>query len=489
MKSPQSSPKSKTALLDNEKEEVQEPPMFSTTKNKCQKLAFIPLVFLIYFQISGGPYNTESTVGSGGPFNAILGFLLFPIIWSIPEALVTAELASTFRGNGGFVIWTHQAFGPFWGFLIGFWKFFSAVINLSSYPGLCIDYIDPMLPTLLSHLPHYLLISLSTLLLSVFNFIGLPTVGYAAISLGILSYLPFIVISVCAIPQIDPSKWISSGQISRKRNWPSFFNSLFWNLNCWDNVSTLVGEGVKNPPKTLPKAFLAAGLLTYLTSLIPLLAAIGAMSLDLDDWNDGFYTVVAYKIVGKRFAKWVRVGAFLSGIGVYQSQLSSCSHQLLGMAELGLLPGLFGARSKLSGTPWVGILISAVISILVSYMNFKHVTSLVNVLFSLSMLVEFSAFIWLRVKLPDLQRPFKLPVTRLRGLIAVLFIPFGILVYITCVGTKVVYLVIALLTVFGIISYFSMKIFQAKMWLGFNHVVAKLADYEDLGYYGQFMKK
>ena len=217
MKSPQSSPKSKTALLDNEKEEVQEPPMFSTTKTKCKKLSFIPLVFLIYFQISGGPYNTESTVGSGGPFNAILGFLLFPIIWSIPEALVTAELATTFPGSGGFVIWTHQAFGPFWGFLIGFWKFFSAVINLSSYPGLCIDYIDPMLPTSLSHLPHYLLISFSTLLLSVFNFIGLPTVGYAAISLGILSYLPFIVISVCAIPQIDPSKWVSSGQISKKK--------------------------------------------------------------------------------------------------------------------------------------------------------------------------------------------------------------------------------------------------------------------------------
>ncbi|KAM1254444.1 hypothetical protein TB2_028308 [Malus domestica] len=458
MKSPQSSPKSKTSLLENEKE-VQEYPMFSNTKIKSKKLAFIPLVFLIYFQVSGGPYGTESTVGSGGPFFAILGFLLFPIIWCIPEALVTAELATAFPGNGGFVIWTHQAFGPFWGFLIGFWKFLSAVINLSSYPVLCIDYIDPMLPTL-SHLPHYFLISLSTLLLSVLNFIGLPTVGHAAISLGILSYLPFVVISVFAIPKIDPSKWVFSGQNRKKKNWPLFFNSLFWNLNCWDNVSTLVLEGVKNPPKTLPKAFLSAGLLTFFTSLIPLLASTGAMSLDLDDWVDGYYTVVAEKIVGKKFKKWVRAGAFLSSIGVYQSQLSSCSHQLLGMAELGLLPRLFGARSKWFNTPWVGILISAVISNLVSYMKFRHVTSLVNVLFSLSMLVEFSAFLWLRVKIPDLQRPFKVPVTRLRGLIAILFIPFGILVYVTCVGTKVVYLVIAVLTVFGIIWYHCMKIFQ-----------------------------
>ncbi|BBH04305.1 cytosolic invertase 2 [Prunus dulcis] len=39
-------------------------------------------------------------------------------IWSIPEALVTAALATAFPGNGGFVIWTHQAFGPFWASLL-----------------------------------------------------------------------------------------------------------------------------------------------------------------------------------------------------------------------------------------------------------------------------------------------------------------------------------------------------------------------------------
>ncbi|KAH0997922.1 hypothetical protein GBA52_021786 [Prunus armeniaca] len=490
MKAANSSPNSKTILPENEKQEaVQEPPMFSTTKIKSKTLSFIPLVFLIYFQVSGGPYGTESIVGSGGPFFAILGFLLFPVIWSIPEALVTAELATAFPGNGGFVIWTHQAFGPFWGFLVGFWKFLSAVINLSSYPVLCIDYIDPILPASFSHLPHYLLISVSTMLLSVLNFIGLPTVGYAAISLGVLSYLPFLVISVFAIPQIDPSNWAVLGQKGRKKEWPLFFNSLFWNLNCWDNVSTLVVEGVKKPSKTLPKAFLSAGLLTCLTSLIPMLAATGAMSLDLDDWVDGFYTVVAEKIVGKRFKKWVRMGAFLSGIGVYQSQLSSCSYQLSGMAELGLLPKLFGVRSKRFNTPWLGIMIPTVISVLVSYMNFRHVTSLVNVLNSLSMLVELSAFIWLRLKFPGVERPFKIPITKLRWLIAALFIPFGFLLYVICVGTKIVYLVITVLTAVGIIWYFCMKIFQAAMWLDFNHVVKKLADYEDFGgYYERILK-
>ena len=31
------------------------------------------------------------------------GFLVMPLVWSVPEALVTAELSTTFPSNSGFV--------------------------------------------------------------------------------------------------------------------------------------------------------------------------------------------------------------------------------------------------------------------------------------------------------------------------------------------------------------------------------------------------
>lgn len=31
------------------------------------------------------------------------GFLVMPLVWSLPEALITAELATTFPSNAGFV--------------------------------------------------------------------------------------------------------------------------------------------------------------------------------------------------------------------------------------------------------------------------------------------------------------------------------------------------------------------------------------------------
>lgn len=63
----------------------------------------------------------QDAVSAGGPLLAILGFLILPLIWSVPEALITAELATTFPENSGYVAWVTAAFGPFWGFQVSFW--------------------------------------------------------------------------------------------------------------------------------------------------------------------------------------------------------------------------------------------------------------------------------------------------------------------------------------------------------------------------------
>lgn len=45
----------------------------------------------------------QDAVGSGGPLLAIIGFAVLPLIWSVPEALITAELATAFPENSGYV--------------------------------------------------------------------------------------------------------------------------------------------------------------------------------------------------------------------------------------------------------------------------------------------------------------------------------------------------------------------------------------------------
>ncbi|KAL8480797.1 hypothetical protein ACS0TY_026803 [Phlomoides rotata] len=445
----------------------EDPPLTPTSAVKSsKKLALLPLIFLIFFEVSGGPYGEEAAVGAAGPLFAILGFLIFPFIWSIPEGLVTAELATTFPGNGGFVIWAHKAFGPFCGSMMGSWKLLSGVINLAAYPILCIDYLKLVFPIFSSGNPRYFAILFTTLFLSFLNYTGLSVVGFTAVCLGIASLSPFLALFLVSIPKIHASRWINLGQKGVKKDWRLFFNTLFWNLNFYDNASTLAGE-VEQPQKTFPKALFSAGILACLGYLIPLLSAIGATPLDQEKWVDGCFADLAMEIGGNWLKIWVEIGAVLSVIGLYEAQLSSVAYQIVGMADIGAVPRVFGSRSEWFDTPWVGIMGSTLIALVVSFLNFSDIISSVNFLYSLGMLLEFASFLRLRVKFPEVNRPYKVPLP-FAGVVIMCLVPSGFLIYVMVVATLRVLVVSALMTLAAVVWYYLMKLCRSRMWIVFE---------------------
>ena len=74
-----------------------------------------PCAYLSVPQCTHGP---QDAVTAAGPLLCIVGFIVFPLIWSVPEALMTAELATAFPENSGYVAWVTAAFGPMWGFQV-----------------------------------------------------------------------------------------------------------------------------------------------------------------------------------------------------------------------------------------------------------------------------------------------------------------------------------------------------------------------------------
>ena len=51
----------------------------------------------------------QDAVTSAGPLLALLGFAVLPFVWSVPEALVTAELATAFPEDSGCAGTAHSA--------------------------------------------------------------------------------------------------------------------------------------------------------------------------------------------------------------------------------------------------------------------------------------------------------------------------------------------------------------------------------------------
>ncbi|KAK9163699.1 hypothetical protein Syun_004601 [Stephania yunnanensis] len=428
------------------------------------KLTLLPLIALIFYEVSGGPFGIEDSVKSGGgPLLSLLGFLIFPLIWSLPEALITAELATTFPENGGYVVWISAAFGPFWGFQQGFWKWFSGVMDNALYPVLFLDYLKHSLPifsTLIARIPALMGITVS---LTYLNYRGLNIVGFSAVALAVFSLCPFVVLGVLSIPRIRPRKWIvvNWGNV----DWRGYFNSMFWNLNYWDKASTLAGE-VEEPSRAFPKALVGAVVLVVCSYLIPLLAGTGALESSASEWSDGYFAEVGMLIGGVWLKYWIQAAAAMSNMGLFEAEMSSDAFQLLGMSEMGMLPAVFASRSKY-GTPTVSILCSATGVIFLSWMSFKQIIEFLNFLYSVGMLLEFAAFIRLRIKKPELHRPYRIPLQTF-GAALICLPPAFLLILVMCLASAKTFLVSGTVIIVGIFLYPTILHAKERKWIRFE---------------------
>ncbi|KAK3006550.1 hypothetical protein RJ639_017705 [Escallonia herrerae] len=340
------------------------------------KVSIVPLVFLIFYEVSGGPFGIEDSVRAARPLLALLGFLPFPFVWSVPEALITAEMDTMYPENGGFVVWVSSALGPYWGFQVGWVKWLSGVIDNALYPVLFLDYLKSAIPALAGGLPGVIEVLVLTVVLTYMNYRGLTIVGWVAILLGIFSILPFVVMGLVVIPRLEPSRWFVADLDNV--NWGLYLNTLFWNLNYWDSISTLAGE-VENPSRTIPRALFSAFIFVVLGYFFPLLRS------------------------------WVQGASALSNMGMFVAEMSSDSFQLLGMAERSMFPTFFAKRSRY-GTPLTGILFSASGVVLLSSLSFQEIVAAENFLYCFGMMSEFVAFVKLRIKYPSASRPYKVPI-------------------------------------------------------------------------------
>ena len=91
------------------------------------------------------------------------------------------------------------------------------------------------------------------------------------------------------------------------------------------------------------------------------------------------------------------------------------------MADRGILPKVLGHRSQY-GTPTYGIFMSASGVLCLCWMSFSQVVEMLNLLYCFAQLIEFAAFVQLRIKHPDMPRPFKIPLGTV-GVSIILLIP------------------------------------------------------------------
>ena len=392
-------------------------------------LTTLPLVFVMYFNVSGGPFTIESLVAQVGPGLALLILVAIPLFWSLPETLIVAELASMLPEEGGYYRWVRRAFGPFWAFQNGWWTWAYSLVDMAIYPVLFNQYLGFFLPGLGT--AGRWCVSLAVIWgATAINLMGVRPVGLTSILCGLFVMAGFLALALAALPHAYHAPWVpflapGSNPLGALGLGLSI---ALWNYIGWDNASTVQGE-VVDPSRTYPRALAAALPLVTIGYLVSPMAAAAAS--DWSSWHEGGWPDIARAAaggLGRPLAIWLALAGMVSALALFNALLLAYSRIPLAMASDGLLPRPLAATDA-RGTPANAVLVSAVFYSFFALVSFSGLVVADVLLYAMALLLEFGSLIVLRRREPDLRRAYRIPIG-LGGVTALAAVPAVVLLLI-----------------------------------------------------------
>lgn len=311
---------------------------------------------------------TGVAAGIAGP-----GFLAGLVIAGIAatcNGLSSAQLAAVYPKSGGTYEYGYEVLNPFLGFSAG-WMFLASKLSAGGVVALGFgSYFNKLLPLV----PTEAAAITAAVLLTAANLFGIKKSGSLNLVIVFISVASLLIIIIAAFTQFSASNLTPFAP----HGFAGIAESsalLFFAYTGYARITTL-GEEVKDPRRTIPKAVvLTLGLSVILYGAIGLstVGAVGAM--DLASSNSPLETAVNNSgIPGISFI--VGAGASAAMLGVMLSQILGISRMMFAMSRKDDLPKILSKIHPSSKVPHVGIILSGIIIvILVIVGEFKFIIS------------------------------------------------------------------------------------------------------------------
>ena len=394
-----------------------------------------------------GPFITVPLMisASGGP-QAMLGWIL-GAGFAICDGLIWAELGAAMPGSGGSYRYLNEIYGPkSLGRLISFlyiWQLsFSAPMSIASGCIGLSEYISYFWPSLdRTYASHNLSVALPLVgtlevrwLLSTATLVAIAsalfailllyrritTVGWMsklmwAVVMGTLLWIIFAGLthfSAARAFSFPPGAFHLSRQFFRGMGSSMLYAAyLYWG---YYNVCFIGGE-VKNPGKTIPRALLLSILLVaglYIVMNLSILGVIPWQELDrAAKSNTGLYTVSVFmqRIYGRRAAYLVTVLLIIAAFASIFSLMLGYSRVPYAAARDGNYFRIFGRIHPEYHFPHISLVALGLVAGLFCFFSLADViAALVVIRITLQFLVQAIGAILLRIRRPDLPRPFRM---------------------------------------------------------------------------------
>lgn len=296
--------------------------------------------------------------------NALLLGLGIAAIVAYCNATASARLAALYPESGGTYVYGRRRLGSFWGFLAG-WGF--VVGKLASCAAMAMTFGSYAAPSFARPLAIVAVVALTAV-----NYLGIQKTAWVTriIVACVLLALAIIVIAV----------WFG-GSASIARLWPLEPTSLrgvleaagfcFFAFAGYARIATL-GEEVRDPERTIPRAIsiaLALTLVVYVIVAASALAGAGAtvlaeskapLATAMESGNLAFLSPA------------VRIGAAIASCGVLLSLIAGLSRTIFAMARTSDLPRYFAEIHPVYRVPYrADLAIGGLVAIIVAVSDIR----------------------------------------------------------------------------------------------------------------------
>jgi amino acid transporter len=378
-----------------------------------RKAGLFYLVFVMFSYTTGGPFGLEDMVTTSGPGMTLIYLLVLPFFWCIPVSLVSAELTTAMPVEGGFYRWTRAAFGDFWGFLAGWWNWSASFLLGGAYAVLFTDYLVYYFPSITGW-KHYLVSVALIAVITWINVRGIQMVGQVATALEIFIFLPVMTMVVMGFLHWHHNPfvpWIPPQQPTFKIFGVGLALGL-WLYSGYEQLST-VAEEVENPQRAYPRALALVVPLSIAAYFLPAVAGLASAG-HWEQWHTGYFSEAARQIgetvLGRPWlGTWMTLAAMVGFVALLNSTVLTTTRMPFAMAEDGYLPAALTRKHSRYGTPWLAIVMSAVIYSLLAWQSLKQLISVYIWLRSATTVLTVLSAWKLRRTRPEMPRAFVIP--------------------------------------------------------------------------------
>ena len=360
-----------------------------------------------------------------GPPSVTL-WVLAALTFFVPLAITVSRLSERYPEQGGIYVWVRRAFGPIHGFVCGWCVW---VNNLFYFPSLLL-FAAANLPLAVgaetAALAENRLYSIAFVLLVLWVLIGVNIIGFTrGMHLqNIGSYATFVPAALLiAFGALAFVRLGSATSFAPAELWPRedvLSTVSLWSAMCFGfsgfEITSLVGQEVKNPERTIPRGVLIAGfvvLAIYILGSASVLVALPPEALNERSGISDAVDLVSARLGLAGFGMFTALLLVIGAVAGTSSWIAGAARVPFAAGVDHVLPRSFAALHPRYRTPHVSLLVQGVVATAVFLVSvFLTVTGgrttiqeAYDILVNLTILIYFIPYLYLFAAFVKLLRP------------------------------------------------------------------------------------